>query len=142
MRLRRSDKYREPHKLNMPAMIDIVMLLLIFFMCTSNFVQPENRMQAALSRVEQGVGQQEYMDSVEIELISEADQLRIFCDGTLCDGWAGLRENLRIRREISDMDVIVRGGAGVPFENMVKAVDISHLLGFSKVGFSAKGPGE
>lgn len=140
MRLTRQKiKFRNV-ELDMAAMIDVVMLLLIFFMCTVTFRLPEQGIDAQVADVKVGEGlrMSEY-EPVQIELSKVGDGVAVRCDGQLCDTFEALRGMLRQRRGISNVEVIVKGDADVEFWYMVTAVDCCYDVGLRRVAFSPEG---
>ena len=121
-------------------MIDVVMLLLIFFMCTTSFNKPEQNLFTQLSHL--GTGQNteiEDFEPVEIMLTKTEKGISVFCDGQSCDTFEALAGLLRARRQIADVKVIIKGHSDVPFWYMVAAVDTCYGAQLSRVAFSTKG---
>ncbi len=126
--------------LNMAAMVDIVFLLLIFFMCTTSFKKPERHLPSQLP--ETGISlrpEQEEFDPIRIRLSMLSDELHLTCDAQVCENFAELRRQLAARRAITDAPVIIEGVAEVPFGHMVSALDSCYQANLRRVAFSAKG---
>ncbi len=125
--------------LNMAAMIDVVFLLLVFFMCTTSFTPPESELLAQLPQVETGAGDSDDFDPIRIYLsVNESNAaVLIQCDGQGCDDFVQLRDMLVARKAIADVQVIIKGDAGVPFGDMVGVMDVCYGVGFERVAFSA-----
>ena len=126
--------------LDIAPMIDVVMLLLIFFMCTTTFVQPEKSVDAQVAKLE-GSGRQESvtLEPIEIRLSNSGGNVVIFCDITPCGSFEELAQVLAQRRKVARVDVIVKGHSSVPFGYMVSAVDTCYSADFPEVAFSTKG---
>ncbi|MCF7958541.1 MAG: biopolymer transporter ExbD [Phycisphaerae bacterium] len=139
MKLTRQTYKPERPSLNMAAMIDVVFLLLIFFMCTTSFTPPESELLAQLPRIEAGQGGREDFEPVRIYLsVAESNPaVLIQCDGLGCDDFSHLREMLTARKAIADVRVIIGGDPTVPFEYMVQAMDVCYDAGLERVAFSA-----
>ena len=140
MRLTRQKRIIERQQLNMPAMIDVVMLLLIFFMCTTAFNEPEKTLFTQVSRHGTGRGTNiEDFEPVEIVLRKSKNGVSILCDGQVCKSFEILGRLLRARRQLADVKVIIKGHDDVPFWYMVAAVDTCYGAQLRRVAFSTKG---
>ena len=136
---RRRVKFSAPD-LNMAPMIDIVFLLLIFFMCTSSFNENEGQLPAQMPQTSpQARRLIEDFDPVHITLRSIAGGVEVQCDGQLCSDFDALYAKLEARRAIADVPVIIEGRKGVPFGPMVAAMDTCYRANFRRVAFSARG---
>jgi biopolymer transport protein ExbD len=120
----------------MAAMIDIVFLLLIFFMCTTTFARPEEDLPTQLPAQSPAASELDDFDPVVISLDIEGDRVRILCDGQECTDDGQLRERLAARRAIANVPVIIHGGAGVPFGEMVHVLDMCYRLGLNRVAYA------
>jgi biopolymer transport protein ExbD len=129
----------------MASMIDIVFLLLIFFMCTSSFRKQEMEMQTLLPRLESGEkGEAGDFTPIRIRLRSVADgvlvTLRVMGRREEAVGtFDALVEKLKQRRAIADVSVIIEGQGTVMLGHMVSALDACHKADLRRVAFSAKG---
>ena len=127
-------------QLNMAAMIDVVFLLLTFFMCTSSFSTPEDQLRTHLPKIGSVKGTAaEDFEPIRILLHSVDGGVLVQCDGQPCATFMVLAEKLRARREVADIPVIVQGQGTVPFGYMVAAVDACHSSGLRRVAFLADG---
>ncbi len=127
--------------LNMASMIDVVFLLLIFFMCTSAFKAPERNLPSPLPRVGGPRMAVEEFEPVRIVVQPVGDGVLISCDGQPCTSFAQLREQLEARRRIADLPVIIEGRRGVRFRHMVAALDTCYQADLRRAAFSARGIG-
>jgi biopolymer transport protein ExbD len=140
MLLTRQSKTLSRPVLNMASMIDVVFLLLIFFMCTSSFQKLENDLPTQLPQV--GVGQDRQADDfdpVRIRLTRSGAGVLVTCDGLACATFDELAEQLRARRAIADVPVIIEGQGTVAFRHMVRALDACYREDLRRVAFSARG---
>jgi biopolymer transport protein ExbD len=124
--------------LNMGAMIDVVFLLLIFFMCTTSFKPREQSLAADLPQISSEAARREDFPPIYIQLSGDADQVAITCDAKPCETFDLLLAELKIRRDIDDIPVIIAGEPEVPFEYMVKARDKCETADLTRVAFSAQ----
>jgi len=122
----------------MGAMIDVVFLLLIFFMCTTSFRPLEEILSADLPQVSSEAARREDYPPVRIQLSGDAEKLYITCDSKPCESFDILLLELQVRRDIDDIPVIIAGEPEVPFEYMVKARDLCEAADLTQVAFSAE----
>jgi biopolymer transport protein ExbD len=124
----------------MAPMIDIVFLLLIFFMCTSSFNENEGQLPTQMPQTSlQARRLIEDFDPVRIVLQTSKNGVEVRCDGQPCAGFGVLRAKLEARRAIADVPVIIEGRKDVPFGPMVAAMDTCYQANFRQVAFSARG---
>ena len=126
----------------MAPLIDVVFLLLIFFMCSMSFDTHERRLPAQLPQ--SGPAAEHELadfDPVHIMLRQWRGGVELRCDGQVCADFDDLLRMLRARRAIAQVPVVIEGREGVPFGHMVTAMDTCYRADFRQVAFSAKGAG-
>lgn len=143
MLLTRQKQDPVPPQLNMASMVDVVFLLLIFFMCTSSFTQIEDKLPTQLSQVGSGTNQ-DTMDLPPIRISlqrSVSGAVLITCENEIFreSEFKNLVKKLEEWRAINDMRVIIEGQGTVPFGSMVRALDACYQADLQQVAFSAKG---
>jgi len=130
-------------QLNMASMVDVVFLLLIFFMCTSSFTQIEDNLPTQLARIDSGTSQgSPDLPPVRIRLQRSASgAVLISCEDEVFSEsqYAELVKKLKQLRAIDNVRIIIEGQGSVPFGLMVKALDACYLADLTRVAFSAKG---
>ena len=140
MRLTRQTRKPSRPQLNMASMIDVVFLLLIFFMCTSSFARPERSLPSRLPRVgTAGGADRQELDAVRIGLARHAAGIVLTCDDQVCATIEDLVAMLEARRALGDPPVIIQGRGDVPFGAMVAALDACHRARLYRTAFSARG---
>jgi len=150
MRLTRQTKKPGRIELNMASMIDVVFLLLIFFMCTSANPEVEHEMKTQMPQVSGGTPEDEPFEPIRIRLSAPEGKLRLTCDGQACvdaDGAASfevLTAELKKRRAIPDpaiaeLRVVIEGEPEVAFGRMVAALSACHEADLHRTVFSARG---
>lgn len=137
MKLSKGKRRSGQAELNMATMIDVVFLLLIFFMCTASFSQPEEQMDVSSTVPGDSVEPVEF-DPVRIALIPSGSTITILCDKTPCSDMRALKQQLALRRQRADAAVIVEGDGRVPFEAMIQAVETARHAKFTNVAFSIR----
>jgi biopolymer transport protein ExbD len=129
----------------MTPMIDVVFLLLIFFLCTASFQIREQILPSSL-RIARGTGdrQAELPDQlVDLEQVV----VKIYWDDAR-PRWEVNRLPKASLAEVADVlaaaaavridvPVIVDPAAGVPLGHVIEVYDLSRSLGFAKIQFAA-----
>lgn len=138
MRLTRQKANPTRPQLNMAAMIDVVFLLLIFFLTTTAFQVPEKDLPSQLPLI--GVGE-------DTRRPHDAEKIRIHLEATMtgslltCDGrslsFGELDKHLAAMRTIADFPVIIDGDPTVPAGDMVRALDSCYQADLRRVAFAA-----
>jgi len=130
-------------QLNMASMVDVVFLLLIFFMCTSSFTQIEDKLTTQLSQVGSGTKQETIeLPPIRISLRRSASgEVLITCENEIFreSEFKNLVKKLEEWRAVDDIRVIIEGQGTVPFGSMVRALDACYKADLRQVAFSAKG---
>jgi biopolymer transport protein ExbD len=140
MLLTRQKQDPVPPQLNMASMVDVVFLLLIFFMCTSSFIQIEDKLPTQLSQVGSGTSEESLdFPPVRISLQGGPGNLLITYNGQLYSNFQTLLEKLRNDRISDEVSVIIEGQGNVSYESMVKALDCCYQANIRNVAFSTKG---
>ncbi|MCW8908741.1 MAG: biopolymer transporter ExbD [Sedimenticola sp.] len=132
---------KETPELNLTPLIDVVFLLLIFFMVSTTF-DKESRIKVELptaatqdEKVEEetvlsitiDANGRFYVDDREV-INTEADTLKRAIEKA-----AGLRR---------DLPVIIKADARAPFQSVFKVMDVTSQLGFENMTFPGKQPVE
>lgn len=130
--------------MNMTPMIDVIFQLLIFFLCTSNFIQPERLLSTNLSLP----GAVQSPDALPPELIDlDEAVIEFHTDGSLYWLIAGVRYDslesvgatLKALSEMkSDLPVLLDIDPEIPLGNVIDVYDLCRLCGLSKVQFAAE----
>ena len=128
----------------MTPMIDVIFQLLIFFLCTSNFIQPERLLSTNLSLP----GAVQSPDALPPELIDlDEAVIEFHTDGSLYWLIAGVRYDslesvgatLKALSEMkSDLPVLLDIDPEIPLGNVIDVYDLCRLCGLSKVQFAAE----
>ncbi len=133
LKLERRPRYED----NMRAMIDVVFLLLIYFLCTAQFGILELDFNADLS---QGTIKQQQ------QLQKDFDALRIYVmqhGGYSCNGHQyadihALGERLKDLRALHDARIIIDADADVTFQHIMLVMDQVKALSFSNISFAGR----
>ncbi len=135
---------REEIELNITPLIDIVFLLLIFFMVSTTF-QKESQLRVQLPEAQQAAPAQQ---TQPLEIVISADgQYAIDGRELMDDRRATLVDALARAAEGNDRPLVVRADARTPHEAVVKAMDVAGQLGLGALSIAtardpANGTGE
>jgi biopolymer transport protein ExbD len=119
--------------LNLAPMIDVVFLLLIFFMVSTTFIEKEKELGIELPQAEAGEPSQ-HPDELVINLLEDGT---IKMNGEVLDPEDGLRAALeRFARATPDIPVTVRGDRDVTWQRGIDVVSTCQVLGLRNVGLA------
>lgn len=125
----------ETPTLNLTPMIDIVFLLIIFFMVGTKFTELERKIGLEVPAVN---------DVGALTAAPERKVVNIYRDGRIILD----REELSIeqlqatlsaaRGEYEDLGVLVRGDAEIPFQNVASVLNACRTAGINEMGISVR----
>ena len=131
-------------EMNMTPMIDVIFQLLIFFLCTSNFIQPEQLLSTNLFLP----GAVKSPDAIPPELLDlDEAVIELHTDGKLYWLIAGVRYDsldavgatLKALSEAkSDLPVVLDIDPEIPLGNVIDIYDLCRWCGLTKVQFAAE----
>ena len=117
--------------MNLAPMIDVVFLLLIFFMVSTTFVQKEKEMGLELPQAESGDEAEITPDEIVINLMRDG---RILISGDELDRSALIEALTRVARRDPETPVTIRGDKEVFHEHVVGVMDACRIAGLSNLG--------
>ena len=123
-------------------MIDVIFLLLVFFVCTANFVPPQEvlPMDATLSgnvAADMVLPELAELDVVLIQ-IARDDELRWQIEGNHFLTLHDVQNFLRLIQSIKpDIPVIIESADNVPIENVLDVYDVCRRVGLVRIHFAA-----
>lgn len=144
MKLKKLREGNPPIELNLTSMIDVIFLLLIFFVCTSSFDKPEKNLPTKIAS--QGPAQtrrrpQEERDLEDIVVQINADPssgVQYAIDGKNYASLREVEETLDSLREIDpNSPVVLDPDKSVPIESVLDVYDASRRVGLGKISFTA-----
>ncbi len=124
---------REEIELNITPLIDIVFLLLIFFMVSTTF-QTESQLRVQLPEAQQSA-QAEPTEPLEI-VISAEGQYAVDGRELMDDRRETLVDALARVSEGGDRPLIVRADSRTPHEAVVRAMDVAAQLGLGQLSIA------
>lgn len=125
----------DDQSLNLAPMIDVVFLLLIFFMVATTFATIEERMDLDLPQAESGTEAEEVPDELVLDVTESGE---IFVDGRAI-GESELAELMqRTARKDPATPVTVRGDRSLDYGRIVEVLDMARVAGLVNAGLSTR----
>ena len=134
---------RDRFDVRMTPLIDVVFLLLIFFVCTASFRRPEELLPTNLSAVgavetSEPTPPPEDLGEVIVMLRQEADRVAWEVSGRRLDQPDDVRTMLAsLARLKRDLPIILDVGGDVPIRYALDTYDWCRLAGFATIQFAA-----
>ncbi len=143
MKVPTSDSVRLPLKVEMTPMIDVVFLLLMYFLWTTSFQVPEQLLKPEMSPFQttrgmtQPVGEDVDIDPIVVRIAETAGRLEWYVNDqpypSLEQVASTLQTVIKIR---SDVPVIVDPETSVPLGSVIDVYDLALRLGCPQVQFA------
>ena len=125
-----TDEQGEDLTANITPLIDVVFLLLIFFMVATSFLDPEKEMEIELPPALSGEASDEAPDELIINVLQDG---KLVLSGREVDD-AGLQSALtRAARRDPETPVTIRGDRQVTHERIVTVMDACGVAGLSNL---------
>jgi len=140
---------RDPVDIKMTPMIDVVFLLMIYFIWSSSFGAAERLLPSKLSAQTSGAGQspsetpppEEDFEKLVIRIVGNAGNIGWTVNEQPMNSLAELQSRLlQLARIKSDAPVVLHPDPDVPLEHVIDVFDMSRLVGFQKVQFAVNAP--
>ncbi len=126
------------HEDSTHAMIDVVFLLLIYFMCTMSFGFMELDLDAHMSEGSSAADTNQQQQDIESITIFVVRRGGFESNGFYCKDVHALRKLLQPIRDLVDARVIIDGDPDVAFKYVIAAMNTAVELSFSKISFAGK----
>ena len=145
MKLPFSQAGRERGDSTMTPLIDVVFLLLIFFVCTASFQAAEEVLPTSLSisgatAPQSAVEPDPNLDRVIVKIRGDGSDIRWIVND---EPYRGLDEVRGVLAAVAQIDptlpVILDVGPAIALGNVIDVYDICRLAGFEKIQFAASG---
>lgn len=128
----------EMPQINLTPMVDIIFQLIIFFMVGSQFTEMDKKVDVQVPTVANG---QNLPIAPTRYVVNVHRDGRIFFNSNATT-LAGLTDQLRAARQTkTDLNVIVRGDADGPLQNVAAVLTACRQAGVADVGISVRGSG-
>lgn len=132
---------REELSINLTPLIDVVFLLLIFFMITTTFTRDS---QLEINLPEASAGESVSEEQRQIEVMISAEGLYSINGQHLVNTQPLTlrRAILELAEERRDLPFIITADAVTPHQAVVTAMDVAGQLGFSRLSITTQDGGE
>jgi biopolymer transport protein ExbD len=126
----------------MTPMIDVVFLLLIFFICTASFQIPEALLPTNLATptgntVSKRAEMEPDLERVLVQATRSGGQTRWVVNQRSCSSLAEVSDVLRAVVQIDrSLPVTLDVAADVPLGDMIEVYDLARLVGFERIQFA------
>jgi biopolymer transport protein ExbD len=128
-------QHDEAPALNLTSMIDVLFLLIIFFMVATKFDQMERNIEVAVPEVGQAGDSEPPPQPLVVTVLAEG---RVELDGTPVT-FEELTERLAAARTpLSEPSVVIRGDSQCAFQHIASALSACQQAGISDLGITVR----
>ncbi len=132
-----SSRQPESASMQLAPMIDIVFLLLIFFIVTWQFTRSETELKVSVPTAEEGGEPSRQRGEIIINVMPDATIRVEGADVSLEE----LRDKLAsIARQYENQPVRIRGDGAVPYQRIVEVIDTCQKAGVWNISFATQRP--
>ena len=132
-----SNREPEPATMQLAPMIDIVFLLLIFFIVTWQYTRSETELSVSVPTAEEGVQKNRARGEIIINILADGS-LRV--EGGNVD-LLQLREKLTaVAKQYKNQPVRIRGDGSVNYQRIVEVIDTCQKSGIWNISFATQRP--
>ncbi len=129
MRIRDDDTLKD-FQLNLTSLMDVLLILLVFFMVATTFLDPEKAMEVELPSAQSGTPTEEQPDEITINVLQDGS---LVVSGSPVDD-AGLKASLaQAAQRDPKTPVTIRGDRMVHHERIVQVMDACGIAGLSNL---------
>jgi biopolymer transport protein ExbD len=127
----------EPAGMQLAPMIDIVFLLLIFFIVTWQFSRSETELSVSVPTAEEGADPERQRGEIIINVLAD-NSIRV--EGSTVD-LAQLHDKLSaIAKQFENQPVRIRGDGKVAYQRIVEVIDTCQKAGIWNISFATQRP--
>jgi len=127
----------EPPRVDITPLIDVVFLMLIFFMVSTTF-DKQTQLKVDLPQAEQEATAEQVEEKIEITIdrkgqfyVNERELVRH-------DAETLRRTLLKIAKDRKDLPIIVSGDRNAPLQSMMSVLDVAGQIGMTRLSFVAR----
>ena len=132
-----SSRKPEPSRLQLTAMIDILLLLLIFFIVSHQYTNSETELSVSVPTAKEGADPSRQKGDIYINILSDGS---IKGEGNVVDLPALLEKLSSIAMQYENQPVRIRGDGGVPYQRIVEVIDTCQKAGIWNISFATQKP--
>lgn len=123
--------------MQLAPMIDIVFLLLIFFIVTWQFTRSETELSVSVPTAEEGADPERQSGEITINILGDGT-IRI--DSATVDLKQLLEKLVPIANAFKNQPVRIRGDGEVPYQRIVEVIDTCQKAGIWNISFATQRP--
>lgn len=123
--------------MQLAPMIDIVFLLLIFFIVTWQYTRAETELSVSVPTAQEGADPQRQIGEIVINVLAD-NSIRV--EGTTVDLEKLLDKLSKIAKEYENQPVRIRGDGGVQYQRIVEVIDTCQKAGIWNISFATQRP--
>lgn len=123
--------------IQLAPMIDILLLLLSFFIISWQFNKAETELNVAVPTAQEGADPQRQIGEIVINILGDG-VIRV--DGTTVDLPQLLDKLAKIAEKFENQPVRIRGDGGVPYQRIVEVIDTCQKAGIWNISFATQRP--
>jgi len=132
-----SNREPEPASMQLAPMIDIVFLLLIFFIVTWQYTRSETELSVSVPTAEEGVQKNRTQGEIIINVLADGS-LRVEGNNV---NFVELGEKLtKIAKQFKNQPIRIRGDGGVSYQRIVEVIDTCQKSGIWNISFATQRP--
>jgi biopolymer transport protein ExbD len=132
-----SSRQPEPANMQLAPMIDIVFLLLIFFIVTWQFTKSETELKVSVPTAKEGADPKRQMGEIYINVLSDGS---IKVEGGIVDLPQLLEKLASIAEQYENQPVRIRGDGKVDYQRIVEVIDVCTKAGIWNISFATQRP--
>ena len=132
-----SNRQPEPANMQLAPMIDIVFLLLIFFIVTWQFTKSETELSVSVPTAREGADPERQSGEIVINILAEGT---IRVEGATVDLEQLLAKLAPIAAAFENQPVRIRGDGGVEYQRIVEVIDTCQKAGIWNISFATQRP--
>ena len=132
-----SSRKPEPSRLQLTAMIDILLLLLIFFIVSHQYTNSETELSVSVPTAQEGADPSRQKGEIYINILSDGS---IQVEGNVVDLPALLEKLSSIAMQYENQPVRIRGDGAVSYQRIVEVIDTCQKAGIWNISFATQKP--
>ena len=128
---------REPEKADFPLapMVDVVFLLLIFFIATRQYSQSERELNVSVPVAEEGADARQTVGEI---IVNVREGGEVVVDKTVMDKQQLFDKLQRIAAVYKNQAIRIRGDGKVEYQKIVEVIDVCQKAGIPNISFATQ----
>lgn len=132
-----SSRQPEPAQMQLAPMIDIVFLLLIFFIVTWQFTKSETELSVSVPTAQEGAEPERGPGEIVINILADG---AVKIEGGSVDLAQLLEKLASIAAQYENQPVRIRGDGAVSYQRIVEVIDTCQKAGIWNISFATQKP--